>query len=292
MIWIYTVAESGELQARDADSLEELRGLGEEVGWFWIDFMDPSDEELKIVSGLLEESEITEDISRHKIFSHPERAKDYLLFSIPQALFKNGLKTFPIYVFTKDNSLLTIRNGYSSRSIKNTLKTFEDCVGKICTGPVNSSFILGRLFHETSNENLNAVMAFRGNVDEIEQKTFENPADKNISPLIFAAKREISAFERILWAQKELMFRVSEGVIPTLRSSEEIRSSLNHPINNISRELSILDSHNKALDNILSLQKLGTIHRFEKSLVRLGIIALVISAIMIILKIDIFKLLF
>ena len=30
---MYTVAESGELQAKDADSLEELRRLGEEVEW-------------------------------------------------------------------------------------------------------------------------------------------------------------------------------------------------------------------------------------------------------------------
>jgi len=291
MIWVITVTESGELQARDADSLEELQRLGEEVGWFWIDFLDPTDEEFKIVSGLLEETGVTKDIREQKIFARPERVKGFLLFSIPQTVFKKGLKTFPIYVLVKEKIFLTIRNGYSSKSFKNALKTFEDCVGKVCAGEANSSFILSRLFNEISNENLDVVMAIRENIDNLEQKALENPEDKRISHAVFATKREVSAFERILWSQRELMLSVSEGVVPMLKTNEEIRAALNHPINNISRELSLLDSHNNALDSILSLQDLGMIHRVEKNLIRLTIMALIVSVILILLEIDIIKLL-
>lgn len=82
-----------------------------------------------------------------------------------------------------------------------------------------------------------------------------------------------------------------EGVVPMIQTSQEVRETLNHPINNISRELSLLDSHNNALDSILSLQDLGLIHRVERNLIYLTILALVVSVLLILLEIDIIGLL-
>ncbi len=191
----------------------------------------------------------------------------------------------------KERVFITVRNGFSSRSIKNALRTFEDCVGKVCEKDKSSTFILGRLFHEISNENLDVVMALRESIDKVEENALDNPADKRISHSVFATKREISALERVLWAQRELMHNLREGVVPMIEVSEEVRASLNHPINNVSRELSLLDSHNNALDSILSLQDLGMIHRVERNLIRLTIIALIVSIILILLEIDIISLL-
>ena len=87
------------------------------------------------------------------------------------------------------------------------------------------------------------------------------------------------------------MLNVREGIVPMIQTSEEIREALSHPITNISRELSLLDSHNGALDSILSLQDLGMIHRVERNLINLTIIALIVSVLLILLEIDIISLL-
>jgi len=256
VIWVYTVTESNELQARDASSLQELQSLSREVDWLWIDCMDLGDKE----------------------------------FSVPHVVFLDELKTFPIYVFMKEGMFLTVRNKHSSKPVKNAFKTFEDCVGKVCEGSINSSFILSRLFYEISNENLDVVMALRENIDKIEERALASPGDKRISRSVFVIKREISALERILWSQRELMLSIREGVVLMVKPSEEIRATLSHAVNNISRELSLLDSDNNALDSVLSLQDLGMIHKVERNLIYLTLIALVVSVLLILLEIDIINL--
>ena len=146
MIWAYTVTELNELQARDADSLKELQDLSKEVDWFWIDFMDPTDKEFKIAAGLID-TKVVGSIREQKVFSRPERIGNRLLFSIPQAVYKDGFDTFPIYVLIDGKMILTVRKRFSSKSFKNALKTFQDCVGKVCSESTNSLFILSRLLH-------------------------------------------------------------------------------------------------------------------------------------------------
>jgi len=291
VIWVYTVTESNELQARDASSLQELQSLSREVDWLWIDCMDLGDKEFEVIGGLLEETKVINDIKEQKIFSRPERVNNYLLFSVPHVVFLDELKTFPIYVFMKEGMFLTVRNKHSSKPVKNAFKTFEDCVGKVCEGSINSSFILSRLFYEISNENLDVVMALRENIDKIEERALASPGDKRISRSVFVIKREISALERILWSQRELMLSIREGVVLMVKPSEEIRATLSHAVNNISRELSLLDSDNNALDSVLSLQDLGMIHKVERNLIYLTLIALVVSVLLILLEIDIINLL-
>lgn len=291
MIWVYTVTESNELQAKDASSVQELQNLSKEVDWFWADFMDPTNEEFEVITGLLGRAEVIKNIKEQKTFSRPERVDQYLFFSVPYPVFKDKLETLPMYVFMKEGMFLTVRDKNSSSFVKNAVKTFEDCVGKVCEGPINSSFILGRLFHEISNANLDVIMTLRESIDRTEQRALENPADKKISHYIFAIKRSVSALERVLWSQRELMLSIKEGVVPMIQTSQEIRETLNHPINNISRELSLLDSHNGALDSILNLQDLGLIHRVERNIIYLTIMALVVSVLLILLEIDIISLL-
>lgn len=240
---------------------------------------------------MLGEAKITGDIKERKIFSRPERISDYLLFSVPLAVYKNKLETFPIYVFIKEKTFLTVRNRHFSKSVKNSLKTFEDCVGKVCAGVTNSSFVLSRLLHEISNENLDVVMTLRERIDEIEGRSLAKPGDKGISRSVFLMKKENSALERILWVQRELMLSIRDGVVLIVKTSEEVRATFNHAVNNISRELSLLDSDNSALDSILRLQDLGMIHKVERNLIYLTLMALIVSVLLILLEIDIISLL-
>lgn len=289
---VHSVNKSSELQSRDLTSLEELESLRDKVDWLWIDLLKPDNQELSIIAELVGDQKVVRDIQTKKVLARPKIVGNLSLLYIPQATFKDKLETFPIYVFTRDRILVTVRDKYSSETVENTLRTFEDCVGKVCKGKANSSFILSRIFHELSNENLNIVMSLRQTIDDIEHDALSNPASKEINRLVFEMKRQISAFERVLWAQRELMLSISEGVVPTIDASDEVAVSFSHPINNISRELSLLDSHNNALDSILRLQDLGMIHRVERNLTYLTVIALMVSILLILLEIDILSLLY
>jgi Mg2+ and Co2+ transporter CorA len=293
MIWAYTI-KSKKLRACDADSLDELEELSGKADWLWVDCLEPDDRELEIVAGLLRETNIIDAIKRKRIFSRYERKHDYTAVSIPIVLFESRLMVQPIYVFLNDKMFVTVRDKGSSGPIDNTLKTLQDCVsGIVCVSGVkaiSSSFALSRLFHEATNENLDVIISFRERIDKVEERALANPRDKGISHSVFALKREISTFERTLWSQRELMLSMREGVVPTLQLNEEIVPTLNYAINNISRELSLLDSNNSALDSILNLQDLGMIHGVERTLIYLTLIILVANVILILLGLDILNL--
>jgi len=290
VIWTYTLTKSNNLQARDVHSLGELQELNKEVSWLWIDCLEPNDEELEIISELLKEAKMTNAIRDRQVFSRYERINDYLLLSIPLVTFEDKLETCPIYVFAKEKSFITVRGEGSSKSIDNALKTFQDCILKIKPS-VFSPFIVSRLFHEVTNENLDVIMALRKRIDELEERALAKPGDKRISKMVFALKREISALERILWVQRGMMLDIREDVVPTVESSEMDKQTLSYAINNISRELSLVDSYGNALDSILRLQDLGMIHRVERTLIYLTLVTLLMNMIMILLEVDIFKIL-
>jgi len=289
MIRVYMLTKSNELRARDADSLSELQRLTKEANWLWIDCMEPDDKELEIISGLLKETEFISAIRKRQIFSHREKINDYVLISIPFVVFKDALETYPIYVFAKEKILMTIRSEHSSKSIDNTLDTFQDCLLEVCERASVSSFIVSRLLHEVSDENLDVVMVLRARTDEIEEKALANPGDKRIGKRVFSLKREISALERILWTQRELMLSIEEGVVPAIRSSKQDEQTLSHAVSNVSRQISLLTSNDDALDSILRLQDLGMIHRVERILIYLTLVTLIVSVITILIEVDIVK---
>jgi Mg2+ and Co2+ transporter CorA len=290
VIWTYTLTKSNRLQARDAHSSDELQKLSEKVSWLWIDCLEPSDEELEIIAELLEETKVINAIKNRQVFSRYERINDYLLLSIPLVTFKDKLGTSPIYVFAKEKRFISVRGKASSKSIDNTLKTFQDCILRVeCS--VFSPFIISRLFHEVTNENLDGIMALRERIDGIEERALAKPGDKRISKVVFALKREISALERVLWVQRGMMLDIREGVVPAVESSEMDRQTLSYAINDISRELSLIDSYGNALDSILRLQDLGMIHRVERTLIYLTLVTVSMNIIMILLEMNIFEIL-
>ena len=289
MIWTYILTKTNELQARNADSVNELQRLGKEANWLWIDCMEPDDEELNVISGLLKETEILSVIRKRQIISHREKVNDYFLLSIPLVVFEDKLETYPIYVFVKEKFLLTVRSKHSSESIDNTLDTFRDCLSKVCQYGNASSFILGRLLHEVSDKNLDAVMVLRARTDEVEEEALANPRNKKIGKRVFALKRQISTLERILWTQRELMLSIEEGVVPAIGSSKQDEQTVSHAVSNVSRQLSLLTSNDNGLDSILSLQDLGMIHRVERILIYLTLLTLIVSVITILIEIDIVK---
>ncbi|UCC33573.1 MAG: hypothetical protein JSW53_00770 [Candidatus Bathyarchaeota archaeon] len=291
MIWKYMLTKSNKLQASDADSLSELQRLDKKINWLWIDCMEPDDEELETIAELVKDPKVTDSIKKRRIFSPYKKVNDHILISIPLVIFKKNLETYPIYVFAKKKTVVTVRSRYSSNAVKRALDTFRDCIKKVCAQGNASSFIINRLFHEVSNENLEVVMALRARTDEIEENALANPGDKQISKTVFALKREVTSLERILWTQRELMSSIEEGVVPVVEPSEMDEQTLSHAMSNISRELSFISSNDAALDSILRLQDLGMIHRVEKTLIFLTLITLIVNVIVILLEIDLYGIL-
>ncbi|MGD8544652.1 MAG: CorA family divalent cation transporter [Candidatus Bathyarchaeota archaeon] len=291
MIWTYAITEANTLEARDAHSLGELQTLDKKVCWLWIDCMEPNNEELEIIAGLVGETDVTRTIRNHQSSLRWRKINDYVLLFVPQVTFKRTIKTHLLYIFAKADILITVRSQQSSKSIDNALKTFEDCTSRVCERGIASSFVVNRLLNEVSDENLDVVMALRERSEELEEMALLNPKDKQIGREVFSLKREISTLERILWNQRELMLSIEEGVVPIIQSSELDDQTLSHAVSNVSRELSLISSNDDALDSILTLQDLGMIHRVEKILISLTLVTLIVNILMILVEVNIVKIL-
>jgi Mg2+ and Co2+ transporter CorA len=286
LIWVYTFNEQNELKASDVHSGDELESLKKENEWFWIDCLEPNEEELKIITEWLKVSDVKSLVNDRHIFSRYENVNYYVMISLPFVCFNSNIEMHPIHFFASEKIFVTMRNKDSSKLISNTLKTYQDCRARLeC--PAFSPFIVSRLFYEATNENLEVAMSLREQIDAIEERALSKPSDKKISKSVFSLKREISSLERILWAQREKMLNIKEGVIPIIETSGMGLHTLNYAINNVSRELSIINSYDSALDSVLNLQDLGMIHRVEKGLIILTAVTLLVNIIMIIIELGI-----
>ena len=290
MIWAYTFTEQNKLEARDIHSLGELENLKGTTDWFWIDCLEPNEEELKIITEWLKTDDIKSMVDDRHIFSRYENINDYVMISLPFVCFNNNIEVHPIHFFASEKTFVTMRSKDSSKLISNALKTYQDCRARLeC--PAFSPFIVSRLFYEATNENLDVAMKLREHIDSIEEKALSKPSDKRISKSVFSIKREISSLERILWAQREKMLNIKEGVIPVIETSGMGLHTLNYAINNVSRELSMINSYDSALDSVLNLQDLGMIHRVERGLIYLTFVTLLVNIIMILVELGIIDIL-
>jgi Mg2+ and Co2+ transporter CorA len=283
------LTKTNELRARGADSLNELQKLGEEANWLWIDCMNPDDQDLKVISGLLNEAEILNAIRKRQIFSHHKKVNGYVLLSIPLILLEDTLETYPLYVFAKKKLLITVRSEHSFESINNTLDTFRDCLSKVCQYGDASSFIVSRLFHEMTAENSKSMVAFRELIDRMEEEALEKPGSKGVTHSVFKLKKVLSNLHRLLWGEKELMSNMKEGVIPQVELTEEAKMIVDDTIDDINRELEFMDSYYTSLDSILTLQDLSLIHRVERLLLVLAVITLLMGFLAIIFLEIVFK---
>jgi Mg2+ and Co2+ transporter CorA len=281
--------KTNELRARGADSLNELKKLGEEANWLWIDCMNPDDQELKVISGLLNEAEILNAIRKRQIFSHHKKVNGYVLLSIPFIMLEDTLETYPLYVFAKKKFLITVRSEHSFESINNTLDTFRDCLSKVCQYDNASSFIVSRLFHEMTAQNSKSMVAFRELIDRMEEEALEKPRSKGVTRSVFKLKKVLSNIHRLLWGEKELMSNMKEGVIPQVELTEEAKMIVDDAIDDVNRELEFMDSYYASLDSILTLQNLSLIHRLERLLLVLAVITLLMDSLAIIFLEIVFK---
>jgi Mg2+ and Co2+ transporter CorA len=286
LIRVYTVKEN-ELYVNDVGSQKELDAVIGEVERVWVDCWDLRDEETRIVSRLLGVEATTLDgIENGKVRPSYAKCRDeecpyYTWISTPVVEFAGELKLHPLSIILKERVLITLRSGYSSRIIESVIRRFKALRLK----ERKPSVTLVGLLAEIIDENSLAMVSIRELVDKIEEEALEKPRRKTITQSIFKLKRGLSTLQQLLWAENELLSDLTVGVIPRLRLAPEAKPIIEEAMDDIDRELEIVDSYNNSLDSILRLQDLGSIHRVETNLVYLTITLVALTVILIMLEI-------
>ena len=106
---------------------------------------------------------------------------------------------------------------------------------------------------------------------------------------VFALKKQIARFYRLLWDEQQIIAGLKNGLIPNIKLCEKSVLSLEDTFNNLARELEFLTSYDNALDGILRLQDLSMIHRVERTLIYLTIITVIMNLILILLELSVLK---
>jgi Mg2+ and Co2+ transporter CorA len=284
VIRVYYTVAGKKLHSSDIASSKALHDLSSKADWLWVDCSDLDDKETVILSEFFGiETKILNNVKKEKAHPSCERYRDYALIAIPFVEFGNALQLHPISVIVKEKVIITSRDESSTKLIGNVVETLEGYT--IENGVVELSFIVGRLLREVADENSNAMMSLKEQIDKIEEEALEKPGEKSIARSVFRLKREVFTLHRLLWVERELMSDVRERVVPHIKIDEEAELIIHDAIDDIDRELEFVDSYSRTLDSILRLQDLGLIHRVERTLIFLTSIILILNVIIIILAI-------
>lgn len=275
-----------ELFATDVGSQNEFNDLIGKVERAWVDGCDLDDKETMILSKLLGVEATTLDgIENGRVRPSYAKCLDeecqyYTWISTPVVEFKGELKLHPLSIILKERFLITIRSGYSSRLIESALRTF----GALPLEERKASVTLAKLLAEIIGENSRAMVSIRDLIDKIEEEALEKPRKKVITQSIFKLKRGLSTLHQLLWAEKELLSDMNLGVVPHLKLAPEAKLFVVDAMDDVTRELELVDSFNMSLDSLLRLQDLGSIHRVERSLVILTAVLIIMTVALIILE--------
>ncbi|MGQ9539304.1 MAG: CorA family divalent cation transporter [Candidatus Bathycorpusculaceae bacterium] len=168
------------LQAFDIHSIKELKEVNKKFNWVWLDCLEPSPKDFEPISQIVgfKPSEL-EELKGGKTFPHPRKVNEHIFFSISHVtIHGETLKTYPIYIFLNQKMLITLSKKESSAPIEHALQALKDSLPE--GQNIGPSFILCEISQENTNKNLEAVMAFREVVEELEEKSIAKPSRESI----------------------------------------------------------------------------------------------------------------
>lgn len=283
MIKVYAV-KGKEVDVHEFRNFKELRNLAKESDWLWVDFLEPTQEEFKVIADILScKPDILEEIKSGELFLGYRKCDAFTILSVPVIAAQNGLKTHSLYVSINEKTLLTVRSKNSAIPIEHTLQVLCDYVSEV--EGVGPSFILFEIMRAVANMNLEVIIRIRDVVEKIEEKAATEPGKKEITKEVFRIKRQMDVFRRLLWSERQIICNLQEGLIPNIKLSEKSLLSLEDALNSISKEIDFMDSIDNALDGVLRLQDLGMIHKVERTLIYLTIAVIITNIILILLEI-------
>lgn len=283
IMWVYGT-KGKKVHACDIHSLEELKELKKKFDWLWIDCLEPSAKEFETISHLISiEPKVLEDMKNNRTFSRYKKFDDYTLLSISFAVMQKELKTYPIYIIINQKMLLTLRSKESSIPVEYAIQAMKDSLSEI--QGIEPSFILCEILRETTNKNLDVVMELREIIEKLEEKAMAKPSKTTINE-VFALKRQIATFCRLLWTEQQMVGSLKNGLVPNIKLCEKSVLGLEDAMDNVSRELEFLNSYDNALDGVLRLQDLSMIHKVERTLIYLTVIIVIMNIFLILLELN------
>ncbi len=293
MMWMYAVragTEGDELYAIDMTSLMQLNELASKVDWLWVDIFNPDEKESEIISELFgNEPAVVENIKCGTQASSNacgyEKRHDYVMLHTPFVNLKEELKTFPIFIIVKKKMLVTWgeeeAHGHST-IVKSTIRRLREHVED--GGKPNSPLAISMLLREIACNNSAVMLSIKEQIDGVEERvldTGEKPATRSI----FELKRNVHKVYRLLVNEREFLADINERMIPRVQLDEKAESIVDDAMEIVNRELGFVEAYDRALDSILTLQDLTSIHKVESSINYLTIILVVGTVILIILEV-------
>ena len=288
MIKVYGV-KANNVESTEITSLKELDALAKKSDWLWVNCLEPSPKEYELIARMLNaESDVMEEIKSGKPILTYKRFNDCILLSISVATVKEELAAYQIYIAVKGKVLLTLSSKDFASAVEKAILKVNDCISTAeCVSElddIDPSFAICEVFREVINRNLEAIMSLRESVEKIEEEAFEKPTKKAVTKKVFAIKKQIAEFHRLLWSEREMITSLRDGLIPNIKLCKKSMLSLDDAVSSISQELAFIDSVDKALDGVLRLQDLGMIHRVESIIVKLTVAVVIMNILLIILE--------
>ena len=284
-----------EFIATDVTSLPQLIEIAGN-GWVWVDIYDPNIKEREIISELLgKEPEIVEKIEKEMkeplnihvegcILCDYEKIHNYVLVTIPSISLNEQIRVYPVVFMKKKNMVITWGEEdrrTHSKIIKSTIRRLREGVEE--GQDLNASLVISVIFHEIAIKNSNVMLSIRERIDQMEEQALKD-GGKHLIRSVFSLKKMISALYRFMIDEKDFMLDVDKSVIPRIKLDEKSKPIVDEAIDLIDRELDFLDSYNRTLDSILTLQDLASIHKVESSINYLTIVLVIGTAILILLE--------
>jgi Mg2+ and Co2+ transporter CorA len=277
--------------ATDVSSLSQLMNVASDH-WVWLDIFHPDEKELEILTELLgNEPDVIkkfnkmmeEPLNIHNkgcILCNYERIHEYISVTIPYLGMGKQMPVYPIVLAKKKRMIITWGEEEHSHSkiVKTTIRRLRE--GVEAGQDLNSSLVIGVLFHEIAIRNAGCLFGIRERIDEMEEQALES-GGKHLIHDVFLLKKKISDLYRLLIEEKDFMLDVDKSVIPFIRLDQKSKPIVNEAIEILDRELDFMDSYNRTLDSILTLQDLASIHKVESSINYLTIVLVIGTVILI-----------
>ncbi len=294
MIWIYTIKDN-EFAAIDVTSLTQLK---EVIGnqWAWIDIFGTTEKEREILAELIgNEPDVVEGFERlmeapsnidneNCTFCVHKRLHDYISVTMPSPTYEEELKVYPIVLAKKKKMIITWgeEDHKHSKIIKSTIRRLRE--GVEAGQDLNSSLVISVIFHEIAISTSKVLLRIRLELDQLEEHALDEGGKKLIRS-VFSLKKTISNLYQLMIAEKDFMLDVEKSVIPRIKLDAKSKPIVKEAIELIDREFDFVDSYNRTLDSILTLQDLSSIHKVESSINYLTIVLVISTAILVFLEI-------
>lgn len=295
MIWVYTVTGK-DFVATDVTALSQLMEVASNQ-WVWVDLFDPNEKELEIISELIgNKPEVVEKYNKMldkpldirvdgRLLCDYEKVSEYTLVTVPSiALVDEQMLVYPIVLAKTKRMIITWgQEGRShSKIVKKTIRRLRE--GVEAEQELNSSLVITMLFHEIAIQNSTELLRIRERIDQLEEQALENVGNSFVRS-VFSLKKMISALYRLMIQEKDFMLDVDKSVIPFISLDQKSKPIVDEAIEIIDREIDFIDSYNRTLDSILTLQDLASIHKVESSINYLTIVLVIGTALLIFFEI-------